>query len=179
MRWLVSRPRGLSCVRRSPSPTRCLANLPGLTLEVHGPLLEDHGDATYRNALRRIADHEPRVRLHGGYARTDLPRVLATLDAVALPSIWEEPSALALREARAVGLPVLAAARGAAYGFARDPGVQLVEGEGVQAWVEALWMMRWDRTQPVKGVTLLQATERVLHLYHSVWRDRRAKAKTA
>ena len=157
----------------------CVAGLPGLTLEVHGPLVDDHGDATYRNALRRLADHDPRVSLHGPFPHRELARVLATLDAVALPSIWEEPSALTLREARAVGLPVLAAARGAALEHGRDAGVQLVEGEGVQVWTEALWTMRWERTAPVKGVTLLQAAEQVLRLYHGVWAERRARAEAA
>ena len=156
-----------------------LANLPGLTLEVHGPLVDAHGDATYSNALRRLARNDPRVRLHGPYDRADLPRVLATLDAVALPSVWEEPSALALREARAVGLPVLAAARGAALEAVPDPGVVLVEEEGVKAWTEGLWTMRWDRTESVKGPTLLQATERLLHLYHAVWTERRSGMRTA
>lgn len=156
-----------------------MSNLPGLTLEVHGPLLEDHGDATYRNALRRLADHEPRIRLHGSYARRELPRVLATLDAVALPSNWAEPSALSLREARAVGLPVIATARGAALEFERDPGVHLVEREGVEAWVEALWTINWEPTEPVKGVTLLPATEKLLRLYNQVWAERREAARTA
>lgn len=148
-----------------------------LTLEVHGPLLEQHGDATYRNALKRIAEHEPRVRLHGNYSRADLPRILATLDAVALPSRWAEPAALSLREARAVGLPVLAAARGAALDLGRDPGVRLVYEEGIEAWVDALAGMSWRETEPVRGVSLLQATERLLHVYSSVWAGRTSRAQ--
>ena len=75
----------------------------------------------------------------------------------------------------AVGLPVLANARGAAVELADDPGVTLVKDDRIKSWVEALWSMSWERTDPVPGTTLLASTEGVLAIYSEVWEKRRAR----
>lgn len=147
----------------------CLADRPGLVLEVHGPLVDSHGDATYLNALRRLADLEGRVRLHGSFARRDLPRVLATLDGLAAPDRCEVSTALAVREARAVGLPVLASDRGVHREFADDPGIRLV-GEGLDAWSRAVSRFRFERTGPAPVRSLLSMAEQVLAAYRGAAR---------
>ncbi len=143
----------------------CLADRPGLTLEVHGALADFHGDATYVNALRRMAELDPRVRLHGPYPRHELPRVLATLDAVAAPDRWDVTTALAVREARAAGLTVLASSRGVHCELADDPGVVLVDGTGLDAWVAALRGLDLVSTRPAPLRSLLSMAEQVLAVY--------------
>jgi glycosyltransferase involved in cell wall biosynthesis len=143
----------------------CMAARPGLTLEVHGPLVDSHGDATYLNALRRLADMDPRVRLHGPYPRHELPRVLATLDGVAAPDTWSGGPALGLREARAAGLPVLASPWGVHAEFADDPGVSLVSGGSIEDWSIALTDFEFQRTRPAPVRSLLSMAEQVLDAY--------------
>ncbi len=88
------------------------ARIPGWRMEVHGPLVGYHGDDSYCDALRALAENSAPLRIVGPYRREDLARVLAGLDAVAVPSLWEEPSGLSAREAQAAGLTVLATAVG-------------------------------------------------------------------
>lgn len=83
------------------------AGLPDLHLHVHGEQPSYHGDTSYVDELRTLAEAQPNVHLHGGYSRADLPGILAGLDAVAAPSRWEEVYGLTVREARAAGLPLL------------------------------------------------------------------------
>ena len=151
------------------------ADLADTTLEVHGALEPDCGDASYVNALRALADREPaRLRLHGPYPRRELPAVLATLDGVAAPARWAEPDALAVREARAVGLPVLAARRGALADMDDDPGVTLVEGEDQGSWVRALGRFDFSPCPPPPAHGLLAMTEELLGVYREAWLARRA-----
>ena len=88
------------------------ARVPGWRLEVHGPLASYHGDDSYVQSVRRLAENSASLRICGSYARDDLAALLARLDAVAVPSLWEEPSGLSAREAQAAGLTVFATAVG-------------------------------------------------------------------
>ena len=117
----------------------CASEVPQLTLEVHGELAAYHGDPSYAGALRALAAEHDRVRLHGPYARPDLARVLAGLDGVAAPSIWNEPYGLTVREARACGLPVLVSDRGGLPAAAQEglAGLVLPPGDR-EAWKHAL-----------------------------------------
>ena len=53
------------------------------------------------------------VVLHGNYSVEELPVLLARVDLVVIPSIWDETYCLTLSEAQALGVPVMAAAAGA------------------------------------------------------------------
>jgi glycosyltransferase involved in cell wall biosynthesis len=115
------------------------AEIEGLTLEVHGALPGYHGDTSYVDALRALAAEHPAVRLHGAYAREELPRILAGLDAVAAPSRWNEVFGLTVREARAAGLPVLVSDAGALPAVADSGRAGLVvPADDPQAWGDAL-----------------------------------------
>ncbi len=71
-----------------------------------GARLHVHGDGSEREALRRLADGDERIVFHGH--SPDPVKVMAGLDAVAMPSRWEAYGLVAL-EAMTAGRPVLAA----------------------------------------------------------------------
>jgi glycosyltransferase involved in cell wall biosynthesis len=112
-----------------------------VSLEVHGPRPAYHGDRGYVDELEQLAARSPRVRLHPAFDHADLPRVLARLDAVVVPSRWEEVFGLGAREALAVGLPVLVARRGGLAELDGQPGVRCVGGADLREetdWPRAL-----------------------------------------
>ncbi|MEO6708758.1 MAG: glycosyltransferase [Planctomycetota bacterium] len=113
-------------------------DLPGLVIEVHGRLAEYHGDSSYSDALRKLAASDPRLRLQGEYAHADLARVLARLDAVAVPSLWNEVFGLSAREARAAELFVFASERAGLEGLRGDPGARLLPSGDSMAWKTAI-----------------------------------------
>ena len=86
-----------------------LAMLPPGTVavEMYGEPAPYHGDTTYTRDLDRRLAH-PAITRHGPIAHADMPRVLASLDALVFPSVWEETSGIGAREALAVGVPVIA-----------------------------------------------------------------------
>lgn len=116
-----------------------LANAPRLTLEIHGALPSYHGDSSYIDALRALAASDSRIRVHGPFGPARLPQILASVDAVAAPSIWNEVYGLTVREAAAAGLPVLVSEAGdlPALVLGGAPG-DVVRGRGAQPWVDAL-----------------------------------------
>ncbi|MCC6407623.1 MAG: glycosyltransferase [Planctomycetes bacterium] len=122
------------------------ADAPNLRLEFHGPEWAYHGDATALETLRGLARGDSRIRLRGEFAHGDLARVLAGLDAVAAPSVWHETFGLAVREARAAGLPVLVSDMGALADAAQGGAAGLVVRAGdVFAWRDALERFAKDR----------------------------------
>lgn len=124
------------------------AALPNLHLHVHGNLPSYHGDTSTIDALRALAEREPRVHVHGAYARAELPRILAALDGVAAPSRWEEVFGLSVREARAAGLPVLVSDAGDLARVAQDGRAGIVvPREDAAAWIDALRRFASDAQQ--------------------------------
>jgi len=115
------------------------AALPNLHLHVHGNLPSYHGDTSTVDAVRALAERDARVHVHGAYARAELPRILAALDGVAAPSRWEEVFGLSVREARAVGLPVLVSDAGDLARVAEHGRAGLVvPRDDEAAWIDAL-----------------------------------------
>ena len=74
------------------------------TLDVYGSL---HDAPDYVEALRSVIRH-PGIRLHGEQAPERLPALVASLDAIVVPSIWRENAPLTILEAFALGRPVVA-----------------------------------------------------------------------
>ena len=83
------------------------------TLDVYGNWVPYHGDTGYLDRLREAAARiAGTVRFHGRYEPADVPRILASLDAVVVPSLWYECSPIVIREAFLAGVPVVASGHG-------------------------------------------------------------------
>ena len=115
------------------------ADVTDLTLEIHGNMPSYHGDASYVEKIREIAESDPRIRVHGPYDHARLATIMASLDGVAAPSRWCEVFGLTVREARAAGLPVLVSNAGDLGSVAAEgkAGV-VVDVDDHDGWVQAL-----------------------------------------
>jgi glycosyltransferase involved in cell wall biosynthesis len=114
------------------------AAVPGLVLEVHGDRVPFHGSTEHLDRLDAVAARCPAVRVVGPFERERIGDVLARLDAVAAPSLWDEVFGLSVREARAAGLPVLVSDAGGLPDAAGDGAGLVVPRSERTAWVEAL-----------------------------------------
>ncbi|MEW6072141.1 MAG: glycosyltransferase, partial [Planctomycetota bacterium] len=115
------------------------ASVPGLVLEIHGPVPSCHGDESYGAELAALAAADARVRLHGPFDHDGLAEILAGLDGVAAPSRWAEVFGLSVREAASAGLPVLVSDAGDLPAVADGGRAGIVVPAGDEgAWVEAL-----------------------------------------
>lgn len=76
------------------------------TLEVYGGFAGYHGDDSYRLTLEPLL-RQPGVRHHGPVDRSEVPRALANLDVLVVPSVWLENAPFVIREAFVAGLPVV------------------------------------------------------------------------
>jgi D-inositol-3-phosphate glycosyltransferase len=92
------------------------------------------GNGPERAALCAAASGDPRISIESFAAQPS--RVMADLDAVAMPSRWE-PFGLVGLEARAAGRLLLAASVDGLKDQAAEGGVA-VRGQGVEVWREAL-----------------------------------------
>jgi glycosyltransferase involved in cell wall biosynthesis len=72
------------------------------TLHFHGS-----GDESYLKSLQSSAEGLP-TKFHGRFDHSQVPDLLANLDVVVIPSIWEENYCLVFQEAMAARLPVVA-----------------------------------------------------------------------
>jgi glycosyltransferase involved in cell wall biosynthesis len=78
------------------------------SLDVNGPL---HYDPAYSEGLRRLAAH-PGIRFAGAVDPERIPRLLAGVDCLVVPSVWQENSPLTVHEAFLAGVPVVASRLG-------------------------------------------------------------------
>jgi glycosyltransferase involved in cell wall biosynthesis len=111
-----------------------LAALPGAHLDVVG-----RGTPQQRRDLAALAAEigvEARVHF-GEAARTDLPRIYRSADAVLFPSRWAEPFGLVPLEAMACSTPVIATGTGGSGEYLRDGGNALVVRPGDPAALAA------------------------------------------
>jgi glycosyltransferase involved in cell wall biosynthesis len=91
----------------------------------------------YSRELRALAQ-SPRIRFAGKLARSDLWSTLAGVDLVAVPSIWHENQPLAILEAHAAGVPVMASDLGALREHVEEGRTGwLVPAGDVDAWRRA------------------------------------------
>jgi glycosyltransferase involved in cell wall biosynthesis len=97
-----------------------------------------------------------------------LSRVLASIDALAVPSRWEEVFGLSAREARAVGLPVLAARRGGLAEWEGVSGVTFVTGTSQEAWVQTLSSFDFQPTAPETLTSIETMVDQLRAMYETV-----------
>jgi GT2 family glycosyltransferase len=84
---------------------------PRATLAIHGPFPPYHGDTGYEARVRTaLGPHASSLR--GPFPHHDLGRVLAGIDVLVVPSLWEENAPLTIEEARAAGVPVVVSDHG-------------------------------------------------------------------
>lgn len=95
------------------------------SLDIYGSPVAYHGDASYADRIRPLLD-TPGVRVHGPVSHTEVPGVMASIDALVVPSIWHENSPLVIREAFAAGVPVVAS---------RTGGIPETVIDGVGGWL--------------------------------------------
>jgi len=77
------------------------------TLEAYGGFAAYHGDDSYRARVEPLL-RQPGVRHHGSVGRAEVPRALANLDVLVVPSVWLENAPFVIREAFVAGVPVVA-----------------------------------------------------------------------
>lgn len=116
-----------------------------LEVHVHGNQPSYHGDGRYVARLLELAQNHPGLYVHGPYARSELPAILARLDAVAAPSRWEEVYGLTVREAKAAGLVVLVSKAGALPDVVENGGGVAVERDSPGAWQRVLELFARDK----------------------------------
>ena len=91
-----------------------LLGRPDVTLDIHGMWMPFHGDTGYLERLKAAAAALPgTIRFHGRYEQHEVPRLLAALDILVVPSVWYESYSIVIREGFRAGLPVVASNLGA------------------------------------------------------------------
>jgi GT2 family glycosyltransferase/glycosyltransferase involved in cell wall biosynthesis len=83
-----------------------------VTVDLFGGHAAYHGDEAYRRRIEPLLAQEG-VRAHGSIGREQLAAALASIDLLVVPSVWPETSSLAILEAFAAGVPVVASRIGA------------------------------------------------------------------
>ncbi len=76
------------------------------TLDIYGS-----GNRAYEDKLKSLCAGQP-IRFHGAYNHTELPELLADVDVLVVPSLWEEAYGLVVQEALALKKIVIASATG-------------------------------------------------------------------
>jgi GT2 family glycosyltransferase/glycosyltransferase involved in cell wall biosynthesis len=97
-----------------------LLNDPQASLAVHGAFVPYHGDAGYEGRVRAILGPAAADALRGAFAPRDLGRVLADIDVLVVPSLWEENAPLTVQEAFLARRPVIVSGHGGLAEVVRD-----------------------------------------------------------
>jgi len=93
---------------------------PRLSLRIHGGFAAYHGDTGYEKRLRAILGPIADDALRGPFPRSRLGEVLADLDVVVVPSVWEENAPLVVQEAFLARVPVVVSGHGGLAEAVRD-----------------------------------------------------------
>lgn len=81
-------------------------------LRLHGAFVPYHGDTTYESRIRALLGAQADEAIRGPFAPDRLPEVLAGIDVVVVPSIWEENAPLVVEEAFLARRPLLVSDHG-------------------------------------------------------------------
>ncbi|MCC6670255.1 MAG: glycosyltransferase [Planctomycetes bacterium] len=114
-------------------------------LHVHGNAFPYFEDATYLERALAAMKRRDAMTYHGAYAAADLPGILAGLDVVAVPALWNEVFGLTAREAMAAGRAVVASRVGGLQDALEDGRQGLLVPPGdAQALAAALHRLALD-----------------------------------
>jgi glycosyltransferase involved in cell wall biosynthesis len=126
---------------------RALPQTVPVELRIHA-MAQGIAGRTYLDRVKREADDDTRIRFEAAIAREEVPKVMASLDLLAVPSQWLESGPLVVLEAQAMGVPVLGSDLGGIRELVQD-GVngRLVPAAEVAAWAEALAVFAKSRAR--------------------------------
>ena len=78
-----------------------------MRVSIYGSGADEEG-ASYERRIRSLAAEAPcPVRIHGKYAQSAVPRLMADIDYILVPSVWWENSPIVIQEAFQYGKPVI------------------------------------------------------------------------
>jgi glycosyltransferase involved in cell wall biosynthesis len=128
----------------------------------------------YTARLRQMAD-PANTSFEGLVPNEEVGRVLAETDVAIVPSLWYENSPVAIQEAFAAGVPVIASRIGAlaekvqhgVNGLLCLPGDAQALREAVRSFVERPGQIKGYRTRVPEPTTVQQHVEEVERVYHS------------
>lgn len=80
-----------------------------MRVTIYGSGAEEEGASYERSIRSRAAEALCPVRIHGKYAQSAVPRLMADVDYVLVPSVWWENSPIVIQEAFQYGKPVICA----------------------------------------------------------------------
>lgn len=131
-----------------------------VALEIHGSAPAYHQDDTYGDRCRALAAGDPRVSFGGRFGPSDTAPILGRLDALVVPSLWEESYCIVAREGFRAGIPVILGDFGAAREeFGDGRGALLVRrGDPEDLYVA----MRRLREEPALRDRLVRDPKRLL-----------------
>ena len=89
------------------------------TLHIYGYGLPYEGYEDYEGDLEKLIQ-SPRIFLEGPYDNKDVGEILAKLDVLVVPSIWQENSPLTVQEAFLAGVPVIVSRLGGMEELVQD-----------------------------------------------------------
>jgi GT2 family glycosyltransferase/glycosyltransferase involved in cell wall biosynthesis len=93
---------------------------PRASLQIHGAFVPYHGDTGYEARVRAILGPRADACLRGPFAHGRLGEILAGLDVVVVPSIWEENAPLVVEEAFLARRPLVVSDHGGLAERVRD-----------------------------------------------------------
>jgi GT2 family glycosyltransferase/glycosyltransferase involved in cell wall biosynthesis len=114
------------------------------SVDLFGAYAPYHGDDSYRARIEALTSAD--VRVHGAVPHREVPRALASIDVLVVPSVWPENSPLVINEAFMAGVPVVASRIGGIPEIVRHGRNGLLFDAGdVDGLTGALERLRADR----------------------------------
>jgi glycosyltransferase involved in cell wall biosynthesis len=157
---------------------------PDVTLDIHGVWMPFHGDTGYLDRLKAAAAAVPgTIRFHGRYEQQDVPRILAALDILVVPSVWYESYSIVIREGFRAGVAVVASDHGAmaeaieheVTGLRFAPGDAADLARQLRRLLDDPGLRRRLATHPKRVADVEENAARHAELYAALLRDRRAR----
>jgi glycosyltransferase involved in cell wall biosynthesis len=101
----VGRPDRAKGIHLLCEAVRLLPSEMNFEVAIYSAIKEDSSD--YAQQVRQAVAGDSRLQLMGPVSREGLPKALAAVDALVVPSIWYENSPIVITEALACGIPVI------------------------------------------------------------------------